>query len=383
MAIRMAGVILLFVTAVARGQSTCSAKVAAALKLAKGDGSSIACCAKDSANCSLSATGDCPESQPNYVWCLGAGDSKSCALSYSSDTDAPCGGFSGGIGATYGISPIASGYHTSFSNPVVQEALISNWDSLSLLSDASLCTASDDRLAVSPSEPHVAKLLTLSQNPCNTGEFNWKCYGTKTNGLCMVYANTTSTSDIGQYYLLNLDPSAPQPISSSASATSPLASSPSTHSVVASQTTDPEATSKGKPNLVAIIVPVVVAVLLLGLFLVWFLRRRAAKRESGAQREAPVPYSHSMVDMSSNVATVGNGSASAEGANGQQAWTTSSRTQLMHQASQPSYGQPVSSSNFDIPNDTQPTPFVGKRGMVSANTNRAHPPTSDLPPYSV
>ncbi|KAH7104141.1 hypothetical protein BKA62DRAFT_693674 [Auriculariales sp. MPI-PUGE-AT-0066] len=395
MAARMAGVILLLAVAIARGQTTCSAKVAVALTLVKGDGSSVACCAEDSAHCSLSLTGDCSAAanQPNVIWCLGAGESKSCVLSYSNDTDAPCGSFFGSSGATYGISPVASGYPNSFSNPIIQEALVRNWDHLSVLSEASLCTASDDRLAANPSQPHVGTVTMLSQNPCNTGEFNWKCYGTKTDGLCMVYANTTSTSDTGEYFLVNLDPSAPKSVSSISSTTgSAISSSTSSFSIsttsshsgaVASQTADPGAVSKGKPNLAAIVVPVVLAVLLLGLLMLWFLRRRAARHKRDAHGEAPVPYAHSMVEMSSNAAAIGSESVYTDGQSGLQAWTTSSRSRLRHHASQSSYGQPISPSTFDIPNDAPPAPaFVGKRGMAAADTNRAFPPSSDLPPYS-
>ncbi|KZV96586.1 hypothetical protein EXIGLDRAFT_833542 [Exidia glandulosa HHB12029] len=178
--------------------TTCAAKVQAALKTVRGDpGIGVSCCRPDEPVCQWSETGDC-DAGSTYGWCLSAGSSKACAIAYGPDPDEPCGAYGGPVGKTYGMSPVGTGYKVALQSPAIEAALRANWASVSKLSDVGLCCSYADVHGAAAC--HVGSILMLSHNPCNPGEYEFKCYGTATHGLCTVYRNVSSTTEMGQYY---------------------------------------------------------------------------------------------------------------------------------------------------------------------------------------
>ena len=99
------------------------------------------------------------------AWCLSAGGSKACVISYSDDEDAPCGAHTGAIGPSYGMTPVEDNYRYSFAASTIQDSIIRNWGRLSTLSDVSLCTSADDALSAGAAAPHIGSVAMLSQNP--------------------------------------------------------------------------------------------------------------------------------------------------------------------------------------------------------------------------
>lgn len=261
--------------------ATCAEHVKTAVQVVEGDGIAVACCQQDANNCTASIIGACEGKDDQWAFCVGAAGAHACAISYGNDTGAPCGAYAGPTGTTFGMTPVATGYAVPLLNADVEGALRRNWARLSTLSDAGLCCSAADVQGAAPC--HVGKVPTLEENQCNPGEYELKCFGTPTHGLCTVYNNQTLTSEIGQYYFVNFDADAPRPSSTTASATS----------------TPPPgetgASSRGKSgvNPVAVAVPIAAVVVLLliiaAAFLVWRRRLRA-----GTNRDV-APYDSAFV----------------------------------------------------------------------------------------
>ncbi|KZV84332.1 hypothetical protein EXIGLDRAFT_727330, partial [Exidia glandulosa HHB12029] len=333
--------------------TTCAAKVQAALKTVQGEGIGVSCCKADEPDCQWSVTGDC-DAGSTLGWCMAAGTSKACAIAYGPDPDEPCGAYGGPVGKTYGMSPVGTGYKVPLQSPAIEASLRANWDRVSKLSDVGLCCPPADGAG---GACHVGEILMLSQNPCNAGEYEFKCYGTGTHGLCSAYRNVSSTTEIGQYYFVNFDDNAPKPVSSvstlstasstpaasgaSPTASSPVGSSPTGSSSAASPLVTPGSTSSfdssasgalasGSPstasqsqvtgitasgtslaadsstvkhtsgvNVAAVVVSVILVLLLLGLAIWFVLRRRrrlAENQRLAASTEHPVyPYTDSSI----------------------------------------------------------------------------------------
>jgi len=333
---------------------------------------------------------------------MGAGKAKACVISYSSADDAPCGQFSGTSGATHGASPLGTDYAISLQSTSLQEAIETNWERLSTLSEASLCCASDDAISAGAAGCHMGTVQMMSQNPCNAGEYNIKCYGAATAGLCMVYNNVTDTSDIGQYYVVNLADDVPRPSATGSASQSTPSSQPSTTSsgtgAGATTPTTPEYPGDEKtsgPNLIAIIVPVVIGVLLIALAILFFLRRRRQQQLDKAS-STPTPFggptqyvgtaapSVMMSDISmSHMAGRGQDTTMDPGStmpswsgSTPPAWSgSSSQTQLLsfNMAGGNSLGPATAPA-------MPPTTMQGKRAAAAAATSRAH--EAELPPYS-
>ncbi|KZV89125.1 hypothetical protein EXIGLDRAFT_772070 [Exidia glandulosa HHB12029] len=289
-----------------RAATTCAAKVEAALKTVKGDGVGVSCCKADEADCQLSVIGACDDVYSTWGWCMGAGTSKACAISYGPDSDAPCGAYSGPTGSTYGLSPVGdgTGYKVSLQSPSIEASLHTNWDRLATLSDVGLCCSSAD--VAGAAACHVGKVLTLAENPCNAGEYEIKCFGTGTHGLCTAYSNVSATTEIGQYYFVNFDENAPRPSSTStgsnvsftptasyASSTPTASPSGTPGSSTSTPLTPTSSSDKSSVNVAAIVVPIILVLMLLGLgiwFIFWRRRRAAHAPLTGNSGNAVHPY---------------------------------------------------------------------------------------------
>ncbi|EJD35488.1 hypothetical protein AURDEDRAFT_175416 [Auricularia subglabra TFB-10046 SS5] len=268
------GSLLLSLVSFSSAAATCSQHVKTAVQVVEGDGIGVACCLQNSNNCTASIIGACEGKDDQWAFCVGADGAHACAISYGTDPGAPCGAYTGPTGATFGMTPVATGYAVPLQNADIEGSLRRNWGRLSTLSDAGLCCSAADVSGAAPC--HVGKVPTLEENHCNAGEYEIKCFGTPTHGLCTVFSNETVTTEIGQYYLVNFDADAPKPSATSSSTTTGGTPTP------LSGETD-AGSHKSGVNAVAIAVPIAIVVLLLlilaAAFIVWRRRRRAGVKD--------------------------------------------------------------------------------------------------------
>lgn len=256
---------------------TCDEQVVAALKTVKGGraGVQLSCCTPEQVDCHLIDSGYvCDDVNAIQAWCLSAGTSSACTISYTyvptsgygAEADTPCGAYAGPVGSTFGMSPVASKYPVPFDSSAIVGALQKSWPQISSLSDKALCCSAVDAVGAAPC--HVGNVTALEENHCDQGEYELKCYGEGSHGLCTVFDNvtTSNTTEIGQYYLVNFDDDAPQPAPSSS--TSP----------------------KLAVILPATVIPIFIVILGASTWLVLRRRRRASRTPVGALNHVTTPY---------------------------------------------------------------------------------------------